>query len=61
MDRQYLDMLEAEMHKKFAEAIIDELNMIPIYTTEEMNKKVCAFVMENATRLYKFAKRVTKK
>ena len=59
MDRQYLDVLEAEMHNKFAEATIDELDMIPIYTTEEEMDKVRSFVRENATKLYKFAKRTT--
>ncbi|KKU30185.1 MAG: hypothetical protein UX43_C0002G0079 [Candidatus Giovannonibacteria bacterium GW2011_GWB1_46_20] len=59
MDRQYLDVLEAEMHTKFAEATIDELNMIPVYSTEEEMDKVRSFVITNATMLYKFAKRTT--
>ena len=40
MDRRYLDVLEKAMHIKFAESVLDELNMIPIYTTEEEMKKV---------------------
>ena len=59
MDRRYLDVLEKAMHIKFAESVLDELNMIPIYTTEEEMKKVRLFVIENATKLYKFAKRTT--
>jgi len=61
MDRRYLDVLEKAMHIKFAESLLDELNTIPIYTTEEEMNKVSLFVIENATRLYKFAKRVAKK
>ena len=61
MDRGYLDTLEAKIHIEFAEAVIDELNMIPIYTTEEETNKVRLFVINNAAKLYKFAKRTTKK
>lgn len=60
MDRRYLNKLEAEMHTKFAESLIDELDMIPIYTTEEENGKVHQFVRGNAAKLFKFAKRVSK-